>query len=102
MFKISKFSASRPNPNRTEAVARRIVKNARWVHTNELKMGMYVKELDIPWEDTQFMFQGFVIDSVKLLHEVQAAADYACIESEKIASISATGGNRLCGGVRTR
>ncbi|MEM7292997.1 MAG: DUF3391 domain-containing protein, partial [Pseudomonadota bacterium] len=29
------------------------------VHVSELKLGMYVRELDRPWEETSFMFQGF-------------------------------------------
>lgn len=80
--------------------AKRIVKSKRWVHRNELKLGMYVSELDCPWEDTQFMFQGFVIDSVKLLQDVQEVAEYICIDSEKLARVSHDSTHRLCGAMR--
>src|SRR6266566_1644450 len=33
------------------------------VHTRDLKVGMYVCELDRPWRDTPFLFQGFEIRS---------------------------------------
>ncbi len=45
---------------------------------------MYVRELDCPWEETQFMFQGFVIDTPDLLRDVQQVAEHVCIESEGI------------------
>ncbi len=98
MFKpTKKYSATSPNPNRQKPVTMKVVKNTRWIHSNELKMGMYVRELEIPWEETNFMFQGFVIDSLELLQDVQAATEYCCVESEKVARISTTGNNRLCG-----
>jgi len=31
--------------------------------TEHLRMGLYVSRLDRPWEDTPFLFQGFVIES---------------------------------------
>ncbi len=33
------------------------------ISVNELKFGMYVYELDRPWTDTPFVFQGFVLKS---------------------------------------
>jgi len=35
----------------------------KWLHRNELRMGMYVAELDKPWEQTDFMFQGFRLNN---------------------------------------
>jgi len=86
--------------NRTTPVATRTVKSNRWIHTNELRIGMYVRELDCPWEDTHFMFQGFVIDSQELLQDVRATAENVCIVSEKMAQISAGDTNRLCAATR--
>lgn len=86
--------------NRTQTVPTRVVKTSRWIHRNELKMGMYVRELDCPWEETPFMFQGFVIDNLKLLHDVQEAAEYVCIESEKLANLATNSPSRLCGASR--
>jgi HD-GYP domain-containing protein (c-di-GMP phosphodiesterase class II) len=40
---------------------------------SELKLGMYVAELDRPWEGTPFLFQGFTIETEQ---ELQALAEY--------------------------
>lgn len=95
MFSFTKKKTARQYP-----IATRVVKTSRWIHRNELKVGMYVRELDRPWEETSFMFQGFVIDSVALLHNVQEEAEYVCIESEKLAQVSAKSTHRMCGAVR--
>ncbi len=86
----------------TAQVSTRVIKDKRWIHRNQLKLGMYVGELDRPWSETQFMFQGFVIDSLQMLEAVQDACEYACIESEKLAKISSNSGTRLCGAFRSK
>ena len=94
------FNILKSKSTRTEAAITRVVKTSRWIHRNELKVGMYVRELDCPWEDTGFMFQGFVVDNLNLLHDVQEASEYICVESEKVARIAPTSANRLCGAGR--
>jgi HD-GYP domain-containing protein (c-di-GMP phosphodiesterase class II) len=37
----------------------------------ELKLGMYVAELDRPWTETPFKFQGFVLDSAEQIEILQ-------------------------------
>lgn len=91
---------SRKKTKRVYPVSTRVVKTTRWVHRNELKLGMYVRELDCPWEETPFMFQGFVIESHQLLQDVQDAAEYICVESEKLAMVSPDSTTRLCGALR--
>lgn len=93
------FNIMKNKSKRTQPVATRVVKTSRWVHRNELKVGMYVRELDCPWESTSFMFQGFIVDNLNLLHEVQEASEYICIESEKLVKISSASTNRLCSSV---
>ena len=34
------------------------------VPTSDLKIGMFVAELDRPWLDTPFLIQGFLIDDI--------------------------------------
>ncbi|GGY51665.1 cyclic di-GMP phosphodiesterase [Bacterioplanes sanyensis] len=38
---------------------------------HELCVGMYVSELDIPWEESPFLFQGFLIESEQDIQVVQ-------------------------------
>ncbi|MBX2835940.1 MAG: DUF3391 domain-containing protein [Gammaproteobacteria bacterium] len=93
----SVISLLRPKQKTTTT---RIVRSKRWIPSAQLKLGMYVSELDIPWEQTPFMFQGFNIDSQELLEKVQSVSETVCIESEKVATIPSQGGNRLCGAPR--
>ncbi len=90
------FSFKRKKNFSSVRTIERVVKSKRWVHRNQLKLGMYVSELDKPWEETHFMFQGFVIDSQKLLDEVQHVAEYVQVDAEKLAMVSSDSRNRLC------
>lgn len=74
-----------------------VVKEQHWVHRNELRTGMNVLELDVPWEQTNFMFQGFVIDSRQLLEQIQSECEYALVQTEKLAMINSRSPGRLCG-----
>jgi len=80
----------------SERTTSRIVKSKRWIHRNELKLGMYVSELDKPWDETRFMFQGFVVDTQELLEEVQNASEYVQVDAEKWTTMPSSSHNRLC------
>ncbi len=83
-----------------DQTATRIVTDRQWIHRNELSMGMLVVELDVPWEQTSFMFQGFRIDSAEQLRQVQQECEYALIQSEKVAKVNRDNPLRLCGFVK--
>jgi hypothetical protein len=53
------------------------------IHTSDLKIGMYVSELDRPWTSTRFLFQGFEIRDDEILQEVKNACEYVYIDLEK-------------------
>jgi len=82
------------------AVTNRIVAEKRWLHSNQLEVGMYVNELDKPWDQTRFMFQGFMIDSNETLRAVQDSCEYANVQTEKVAFISSNSVHRLVGATR--
>lgn len=88
MLNTKKRIASGRPACRTKKSATQIVCNTRWIHRNELEVGMYVNELDVPWDETRFMFQGFYIDSNELLFQVQDACEYASVQTEKLTKIS--------------
>jgi len=77
-----------------------VVTDQRWIHRNQLKRGMYVVELDVPWENTPFMFQGFFLDTQKQVDQVQAHCEYVLVKTEKIARKSLTSYKRMCGAVK--
>lgn len=48
-----------------------------------LEIGMYVAELDIPWLESSFAFQGFTIKTQKQLDKIREVCDYVYIEVER-------------------
>ena len=48
----------------------------------ELKLGMYVAELDRPWEGTPFLFQGFTIETEQELEVLAEYCDTVIIDIE--------------------
>ncbi len=48
-----------------------------------LELGMFVTRLDRPWEETDFVYQGFQINSLDELHALQALCDYVYVRAAK-------------------
>lgn len=71
--------------NMKEGYKDTIVSNQRWVHCNQLVKGMYVCELDVAWENTPFMFQGFFLESQEQIDTVAQYSEYALVKTEKVA-----------------
>jgi HD-GYP domain-containing protein (c-di-GMP phosphodiesterase class II) len=53
------------------------------VSVEELEFGMYVSELDRPWTDTPFMFQGFILNDEKQLETIKKFCKKVTIDLEK-------------------
>lgn len=62
-----KQDATSPAAEQDDALEIRTVE----LSASELKVGMFVRELDIPWEESPFLFQGFRLDSEDDIKEVQ-------------------------------
>jgi len=84
IYNLKTIEIMENNANQIRPTAPRVVKTSRWIRNSDLKIGMYVRELDHPWEQTNFMFQGFVIENPHLLDEVRKASEYVCIEPERL------------------
>lgn len=50
---------------------------------DELKIGMHVCDLDRPWIESSFMFQGFEITSDKMISDLQKECGFVYIDTEK-------------------
>ena len=50
------------------------------VSTTELKVGMFVADLDRPWVDTPFLLQGFVIEDERQIAELRSHCNYVIID----------------------
>ena len=53
------------------------------ISVNDLNIGMYVTELDRPWLDTPFMFQGFELKSKGDIQSVQQLCEFVYINVSK-------------------
>lgn len=53
------------------------------VDVQQLRIGMYVVELDRPWSETSFLFQGFLLQTTHELRAVQAACRYVWVDGER-------------------
>jgi HD-GYP domain-containing protein (c-di-GMP phosphodiesterase class II) len=53
------------------------------VTVEELKFGMYVAELDRPWTDTPFIFQGFVLQSTEQLETLKKFCKSVLVDDER-------------------
>ena len=52
------------------------------IHVSDLALGMHVVRLDRPWEDTDFLIQGFVVREPKEIHSLQAQCEFVFIEGK--------------------
>ncbi len=50
------------------------------ITTDQLAVGMYVAELDRPWLETPFLFQGFYIESEKDIRELQEHCRHVLVD----------------------
>ena len=55
----------------------------RQVEVGQLQFGMYVAELDRPWTDTPFMFQGFVLRTEQQLAALKKFCKHVFVDPEK-------------------
>ena len=53
------------------------------VSVGELKLGMYVAELDRPWTDTPFKFQGFVLDNQEQIDILQKHCKVVFVDPDR-------------------
>ncbi len=67
------------------------------VSVEELQFGVYVAELDRPWEGTPFMFQGFVLNNDKQLETLKKYCKKVYIDPEKGADLPEPGQPKAAG-----
>jgi len=55
------------------------------VSIDELRFGMYVSQLDRPWTDTPFMFQGFLLKTPEQMDVLRRFCKYVFVDTERVA-----------------
>jgi len=58
------------------------------VSVSELRFGMYVAELDRPWTETPFRFQGFVLSSERELDTLKKYCKSVFVDSERSSTLA--------------
>lgn len=53
------------------------------VDVDKLRIGMHVRELDRPWSETTFLFQGFRITNAQEIEQLQDSCQYVFIDEEQ-------------------
>lgn len=53
------------------------------VPVSDLKIGMYVCDLDRPWLETPFLFQGFTLATLADIKAVQAVCEYVYVDAQR-------------------
>lgn len=53
------------------------------VLSENLKLGMYISELDHPWIESPFLFQGFQLKNNEEIQQVQSTCSYVYVDTEK-------------------
>jgi putative nucleotidyltransferase with HDIG domain len=69
------------------------------VEVADLKIGMFVAELDRPWLESPFLFQGFTIKDEKDLKQLRETCRYVLIDVEKGDDAPASPGRRAASGI---
>jgi HD-GYP domain-containing protein (c-di-GMP phosphodiesterase class II) len=53
------------------------------LNVSDIKVGMYIHDLDRPWLETPFLFQGFFVNSEEDIAELQKYCEYVIVDVEK-------------------
>jgi len=56
------------------------------VNTSDLKIGMFISELDRPWIDTPFLIQGFLIDDISHIARLRLYCQYVYADTRRSAA----------------
>jgi len=60
------------------------------VPVQDLRIGMYVDQLDRPWTETRFMYQGFFIQNEETLAELARVSKFVFVDAERNAADTKT------------
>src|SRR5579859_692119 len=58
------------------------------VPVNDLRIGMYVDQLDRPWTETRFMYQGFFIQNQETIEELARVSKFVFVDADRNAAES--------------
>ncbi len=87
---FSRLFAKNKDETRIKTAAARVRKNAihkqdrikksEKISVDQLRIGMYVRQLDIPWDESSFMLQGFDVESQQDVLDVQKQCKHVWVD----------------------
>ncbi len=65
-----------------------LLNNEIKVEAGNVNLGMYVSALDIPWEQSRFIFKGFLIEEDKELAEIKKVCKYIIVDKDRSVNVT--------------
>ena len=65
-----------------------LLNNEIKVEASDVSLGMYVSALDIPWEQSRFIFKGFLIEEDKELAEIKRVCKYIIVDKDRSVNVT--------------
>jgi len=65
-----------------------LLNNEIKVEADDVSLGMYVTALDIPWEQSRFIFKGFLIEEEKELNEIRKVCKYIIVDKDRSVNVT--------------
>jgi len=65
-----------------------LLNNEIKVDADDVSLGMYVTALDIPWEQSRFIFKGFLIEEEKELNEIRKVCKYIIVDKDRSVNVT--------------
>lgn len=65
-----------------------LLNNEIKVDVDDVSLGMYVTALDIPWEQSRFIFKGFLLEEDKELKEIRRVCKYIILDKDRSINVS--------------
>lgn len=65
-----------------------LLNNEIKVEAGDVSLGMYVSALDIPWEQSRFIFKGFLIEEDKELAEIKKVCKYIIVDKDRSVNVT--------------
>lgn len=73
-----------------DGLNRALLDNEIKVDVADVSLGMYVSSLDIPWEESRFIFKGFLLEEEKELNEIRKVCQYIIVDKARSVNVTFT------------
>ncbi len=70
-----------------ELLVKPLLDNEIKVEAGNVGLGMYVTVLDIPWEQSRFIFKGFLIEDDRELKEIRRVCKYIIVDKDRSVNV---------------